>query len=597
MQTSDNNSFTLFQGINEIIYLLILFKIVLFHTFSTTTLSSGVFSTSLGFLLIFYAFSYFFRNKLRLLYSIVINLIITVILLSNNLYLDYFSSPITISTFYQTNNLSGLGDSILFLVQLKYVLFFIDLILFPVLIFRKRFIYRKPRRIIAGFIPFFILGLMGLLLKPVKLLYIDKVDNPLQAYDTIDVVVQYGLLGHHVIDAFYHIQDINFSLSASAKSTIKDQLNQKQVPSRENEFKHLGKQKNLIMIQIESLQNFVLNQKVSGQEITPTLNKLIKNSIYFPNFYAQTIGGNSSDAEFLTQTSLFPLKSGSVFFRYPTNKYHSIATTLQEKGYSTLAVHADESTFWNRNNMYPSLGFDEYVSIEQFPQKELIGMGVGDKEMFSETAKLLKQQSTPFYSFIITLTNHIPYELPEDKHTLSLPDELKDTLLGNYFQTVRYTDESLSVFLDKLTEEELLKDSIIVLYGDHNGIFESDKGMLEDFLIKKKISSEEWYRKYATVPLLIYNPSIKGEVIQTIGGQIDVYPTISSIMGVSPSNGLGLNLLTQSSGDVIIPSGGYVDTPLYITKDKINKGLSPSQEHLIHVSNLIIKGDYYRMKE
>ena len=427
-------------------------------------------------------------------------------------------------------------------------------------------------------------------------MYIDKVDNPLQFYDAKDVIVQYGILGHHSIDTFYHFRDMNFTLSASAKSSIKSYLNQKHVSLKQNEYNQIGKQKNLIMIQVESLQSFVLNQKVNGIEITPTLNKMLKNSIYFPNFYAQTIGGNSSDAEFLTQTSLFPLKTGSVFFQYPNNKYISLASTMKENGYSTLAVHADEKTFWNRNVMYPSLEFQKYLSIDKFPQKEIIGMGVGDKEMFSETAKRLKHQPAPFYSFIITLTNHMPFELPVEKQTLPLSDKLNDNLLGDYFQTVRYTDESISLFLDKLKEEGLLKDSIIVLYGDHNGIFERDKGLLENYLLNNKISSEEWYRTYATVPLLIYNPSIDGTRNPTIGGQIDVFPTIASIMGVSPPNALGSNLLTQSSGTVIVPSGGYVDSPLYITRKKITKGLSPSQEHLIDISNLIIKGDYYEIE-
>ncbi|TMU84086.1 DUF229 domain-containing protein [Bacillus sp. BHET2] len=583
---------------NELIYFIVLVKIILFHSFTDTTFSSGVFSTTVGFLLLFYAFSFSFQNKWRLLYSLLVNLLLSIVLLSNTLYLDYFSSPITISTLYQTTNLSGLEESIFYLFRFIYSLYFIDLFILSFIFMNPSFLYHKSPSIIKRFIPLFIVGAISISLKPVKLLYIDHIANPIQTYDSLDLVVQYGLIGHHAIDAYSHIRDANFSLSIDDRKRIKQHLNQKPVIHMKSEYAGIGKDKNLIMIQVESLQQFVLNKEVNGQVITPTLNKLLKNSIIFPNFYAQTIGGNSSDAEFLTQTSLFPLKMGSVFFRYPSNTYHSIGSYLKKEGYTTLAVHADEKTFWNRNLMYPSLGFDDYISIEQFPQQEIIGMGVGDKEMFTETAKVLGKQSKPFYSFIVTLSNHMPYQLPHNQKSLSMPDSLNSTLLGDYFQTVRYTDEALNKFIESLKKQGLLNDSIIVIYGDHNGIFHRDKSLLEQWL-QKDISTEEWYRTFATVPFLIYNPSIKKTINYSMGGQIDIFPTLGSIMDLKPehlSNALGDSLINNPQDSVIIPNGGYVETPLTISRTTVKEGLSDKQQHLLEISNFIIKGDYFKKK-
>ena len=476
----------------------------------------------------------------------------------------------------------------------------IDLVLFPILLINKSFLFNKSRARIKTAFSILLIGVVLIMLKPLKLLIIDHADSPIQAYDSKDLMVQYGIIGHHVVDGYFHIRDSNFELTSENLSLIDEQLTDIQSasaagPDKKNDLAGIGKHKNLILIQVESLQQFVINKQVDGQDITPTLNKLFKNSISFPHFYAQTIGGNSSDAEFLTQTSLFPLNTGSVFFRYPNNKYYSLPNDLKQNGYTTHAVHADERTFWNRHNMYPSLGFDKFIAIEDFPQNEIVGMGVGDKTMFSKMGEQLLKEEKPFYSFIVTLTNHMPYELPPEKRSLSLPDDLEGTLLGSYFQTVRYTDEALAIFINKLEQNGLLKNSIIVIYGDHNGIFYRDKSLVEKWT-KEKISYEEWYRDYATVPFLIYNPSIDGRVDATIGGQIDVMPTLRSVMGLSgnPDYILGTNLFTKQADGVLIPSGGYVEEPLYITEDHIVKGLSTRQKDLLNLSNLIIKGDYFR---
>ncbi|KQU58403.1 hypothetical protein ASG66_15330 [Bacillus sp. Leaf406] len=580
--------------INELLYILLFFKVILFHSFTDTPLSSGVFSTSIGFLLACYGLSFLFSGKWRLAFSGLISLLVSFVFLSNAVYLDYYSSPITLSIFGQMANLGGLGDSITYLFKFRYLLFVVDLVVLPFFLW-STFPYTKKRSMVKGVIPFLTLGLLFLVMKPAKLIFVDRMENPVQAYDSLDHVVQYGLIGHHMLDSYSYVRDRNYKLSDDDRKRIGMVFAAERDPA-DHPYKTYGKGKNLIMIQVESLQSFVLNEEIGGKEITPTMNRMMKHSLSFPHFYAQTIAGNSSDAEFLTQTALYPLKSGSVFFRYPSNTYHSIGNSLKKDGYSTLGVHADEKTFWNRHLMYPSLGFGDYKTIEQFPQKELVGMGVGDKEMFTETAGILKEQPSPFYSLIVTLTNHMPYDLPVEKQSLSLPKEVNGTLLGDYLQTVRYTDEAIGLFLKELESDGLLEDSIIVLYGDHNGIFERDKSLIEKWK-GKSISNEEWYREYATVPFMIYNPGIKGKEIDAYGGQVDVYPTIASIMGTSYTSGLGENLLDSPSGTVVIPSGGYVTKSLMIGKDRIVEGLGAEEQEMLNTSELIIKGDFLHGNE
>ena len=143
---------------------------------------------------------------------------------------------------------------------------------------------------------------------------------------------------------------------------------------------------------------------------------------------------------------------------------------MREQGYRAFAVHGFEGDFWNREAAYPYQGFEDYISMEDLDQDEIIGMGISDKSMFRQLVKLLKDQVTPFFSFVITLTNHHPYILDEEFHSIELLDEDADTRFGDYLQTVRYTDEAIGQFIDDLKAAGLYDNTVIALYGDHHGL-------------------------------------------------------------------------------------------------------------------------------
>ena len=117
-------------------------------------------------------------------------------------------------------------------------------------------------------------------------------------------------------------------------------------------MKDSAKGKNLIIVQVEALQQFVIDKTVMGQEITPNLNKLIKSSAYFNNYFYQIAAGGTSDAEFMSNNSLYPAPSGAAFFFYANNNYLSLPKALVKNGYETAALNGYYETFWNRNIMY-----------------------------------------------------------------------------------------------------------------------------------------------------------------------------------------------------------------------------------------------------
>jgi lipoteichoic acid synthase len=598
-----------FKGKVFIVFImLIVYKNFLFHYFTSVDLNRTNSLTNLGIFIVFLSISEFLSKRKKVIYLYSFNILFSIIFFANTLYFSYFGSPITSFTFLQINNMNGLGESILSTIKVKYFLFFVDLLVIPLYF---RFFHRLSEKDMykvntkKGVI--YILIIIGILFTcyyPSRMYAYNK-DILKPRFDSVDLIRNFGLLAYQTVDVYSFLNERKaLNLSQKEKDEIKRWFNKKNIDniavsidSNSGSLKGIGEKKNLILIQVESLQNFVVNKRFDGQEITPNINKMLGNSVYFPNLYPQTVEGNSSDAEFLSQTSLYPISKGSVYFRYSQNSYNSLAKILKKDGYSNLAVHADEATFWNRNEMYPSLGFDTYKSITNFKVDDEIGMGLSDMSMFKQSISMLKEKKSPFYAFYITLTNHVPFDLPSNYRKLDLPSKLDESIIGNYLQSVNYTDRAIGNFIADLEKNDLLNNSIVVLYGDHDGIFKKDRQLIEKLWSNESISDEKWLREYTPVPFLIYNPEIKGSINQVIGGQIDILPTIEYIMGRSSNlsmYSMGKNLFMNTEGEAILPKGDYSSEPFYITNKEIYGELTKEQKDVLETSDLFIRSNYFK---
>jgi len=583
------------------IYLLLLGKVILFHIFTNIVITQGAILTSVGLLTVLLGFSFLFQRQGKLIFLFIVNFLVSLLLLSNVLYYSYFGSPFTVYVFQQIQNLSGLSGSIWYLFKPAYVFFIFDLFLFLWFILKKR--DKADKNISLAWIVIAI-GLLITFVKPIKVLFLDQTKDPFRTFDSTDLVKGYGIFGHHIIDTANAIIDRNYELTEDEREELENWFENKNngIDSWEDTpYFSFGKGKNLIVIQVESLQNFVINKKIYGQEITPNINRMLEHSIYFPQMYPQTIEGNSSDAELLSQASIYPIDKGATFFRFRNNEFITLGDRLKEQGYSTLAIHADEATFWNRNQVYPNFGFDKFYSIEHFKLDEIIGMGLGDRSMFRQSIKWLKEQKKPFYSFFITLTNHVPFIIPENERKLRLTNDLNGTNLGHYFQSVRYTDEAIGILLNELDKHQLLEDTVIALYGDHNGIFLKDKHEVEEKWVGQSISDEQWVNEYMNIPFIIYHPNLKGITETIISGQIDIMPTLSHIMGLEKEAvyyTMGENLISNRRMDreVIIPSGDYNEKGMYFTDGQMKSNLDKKQWNILNISEKILKSNYYKNK-
>lgn len=345
-----------------------------------------------------------------------------------------------------------------------------------------------------------------------------------------------------------------------------------QVPVKAPVHFGVAKGKNVIVLQLEALQTYVIDRLIDGQEVTPNLNRLVRDGIYFPNFYDQIGGGNTSDAEMMSVTGVLPISKGAVATSYADKRIPSLLRNLRNLGYVTSTFHADSLSFWNRKKLYPALDWQELYDINYFGKNDVIGYGPSDDILFKKTIekfKAYKAANKKFFSEVVTLTGHKPYNfLPADHQYLTLPEEYVNTLTGNYLQTQRYVDEQIGMFIAMLKENGLYDDTVLVVYGDHFGIHPSNVDAIEKPLLEAFTGMPYTMNEAFKVPLILKVPSVESATISMVGGQADIMPTVANILGIKLGAAVvfGRDLLNQTTNLVVQPSY-YTRAGSFITKD------------------------------
>ena len=252
-------------------------------------------------------------------------------------------------------------------------------------------------------------------------------------------------------------------------------------------------------------------------------------------------------------------------------------------------MHPDKGSFWNyANALKGGIGFKNFIDSFSFDTSDQIGMGISDKSYFEQVVPKLKELNTPFYAHTITLTSHGPFDLPADLRKLSLSPELDASELGGYFESVHYTDAQIGYFLELLDKEGILDNSVVVITGDHTGVHKYYNSGIE-----KLTSKEDWYADTgeAKVPFLIYDKSLSsGKTFDTIGGQIDIMPTMLYMLGIDNSKYentvLGRNLLNTNKSYAVITNGTIKGENL-TSEDKKQLG------NILDLSDKMIRSDYF----
>ncbi|MFJ7973461.1 LTA synthase family protein [Psychrobacillus sp. NPDC096389] len=527
----------------------------------------------LGSAMLFLGFSFIFKGPRKYTSLIVIYTLMSILLYANAVYYRFFSDYITLPTISQTQNFGDLGGSIISLLKPYDVLFFVDVLLLIYLSLSKkiqkdnsRVKYKKAIPVIA-----FALAISALNL---GLANADRPQLLTRGFDRNYIVKYLGMYN-------YTIYDATETIKASSKRALADSdditevinFTKSNYAEPNKEYFGAAKDMNVIYIHLESFQNFLMNYKLNGEEVTPFLNSLIKdpNTLYFDNFFHQTAQGKTSDAEFMLENSLFGLPQGSAYITKGQNTYQAAPAILKENGYASAVFHGNSGSFWNRNEIYKAFGYDHFFDANYYDTsspEDMAEYGLLDKPFFEQSVDLMKTLPQPFYSKFITVANHYPYKMNQDLTTISKADT-GDASVDNYFQTARYADEAIEQFMDELKQSGLYDNSMLVFYGDHYGISENHNKAMEK-IIGKEITPYE-SANLQRVPLIIHVPGMQGGVNHTYGGQIDLLPTLLHLLGVNSQNYVqfGSDILSKEHNEVVaFRNDDYVSPTIYSIDDK-----------------------------
>ena len=329
--------------------------------------------------------------------------------------------------------------------------------------------------------------------------------------------------------------------------------------------------KNLIIIMVESLHGFPMGLKIGDRDVMPNLTAFANRSLYFSNFYGQTAEGNTSDGEFTSLQSLYPLAAGSVQSRFPTNTYRGLPAILAERSYATMSAHGYFGDLWNMRTVHPRLGFQRSFFREDYTQTEAVGMGLPDGEFFNQTLPRLEREPQPFMAFLITLSTHNDWNLPEKYQTFAIPG-LTGAVLGEYLQSLHYFDTVLGEFIGQLERDGLLDRSVVAIYGDHRAHFGAGDASNQAELAKLFTRYSRWappdtgldvryWQAAHRLPLIIHLPHDEAAGPRPVtGGHLDIAPTLLNLLGIENSDmvTLGRDLTRGVDEFVVFRNGSFV---------------------------------------
>ncbi|HFK1684968.1 LTA synthase family protein [Bacillus sp. SRB1LM] len=558
----------------------------------------------------------FAKGKKRNYIALGINFILTIVLVGNVMFYGFYNDFVTLPVLGQTSNFGSLGSSVKELFNYKIILAFADIIVFFILL-KKMKNFAPTERVARPMRSLYFVSTIAIFFANLGLAEAERPELLTRSFDRVMLVKNLGLYVHQVYDLGLQAKSSSQKAFADG-SKLQETENYVKTTQSKPDPNMFGtaKGKNVIVVSLESLQTFLIGATVNGQEVTPFLNQFTKESYYFDNFFHQTGQGKTSDAEFLVDTSMYPLDRGAVFFTHGNNEYTATPEILREQGYYTSVFHANNATFWNRNIMYPALGYDRYYNELDYkitPETKL-NWGLKDIEYFDQSIDMLKQVKQPFYTRFLTLTNHYPFTYDD---STKLIDEYNsgDGVFDRYMVTARYLDEAMKHFIERLKAEGIYDNSVIVFYGDHYGISENHNRAMAQFLGKEEITAFDHMNLQKT-PMFIHVPGQKeGKTISKPTGEIDIKPTILNLLGVDSTNQIqfGHDVFSpENKGFVVLRDGSFVtDKYMYtnstfydrntgevvqLPKEESQPLIDRAQNEL-NMSDKIIEGDLLRFSE
>ena len=529
--------------------------------------------TEIPFFIIVFSLIEWLASKRKILYYMIANLLITVIYFAVLMYYKYYGVIATYHALQQADKVTKVGESTYSLITPYYLFIFVDIVFFLFFMFRPKYIAKWKAR---GSVRMNRPVLLGVTVASIALCLFNIWPNH-ASMNEIKKAESMGILNYELYTLFADTTEDEKLIDS--KEITQQAVNETKGITEPAAPLYYGtdKGKNLIVVQMESFQNFLIGLTIDGQEITPNINKLVKENTYFNNFYTNAGQGTTSDAEFAVNTSFYvPKNEPATSSDYMKKAVPSLPKLMSANGYDTATFHTNSVEFWNRTDLYKAIGFDKYYDQAFYGDEDHIAFGSSDEVLFAKTVPELAKmdaEDKPFYAMVISMSAHHPFKIPEEKYKMTLPERYEGTLLGDYIRAQNYADYAMGQFLDELKASGVWDDSLVVFYGDHQGVPMYTLGSDEKELINGLVGHEYGYTDMFNIPFIVHSPSaaLPAEMSQT-GGQVDILPTVANLLGVSVQNQLhfGEDLFNQQSNLLpvrhFLPTGSFInDKSIYVT--------------------------------
>lgn len=318
------------------------------------------------------------------------------------------------------------------------------------------------------------------------------------------------------------------------------------------------KRSNLLIVFAESLESWVLEKKVDGKEITPCLNRLLKekSTLYAPNVLTQVKGGRSIDAQLMICSGLLPLMSGTYSSLYYDNTFYTLQKAMRGLKHSrSYLLTIDKVSTWNQGAVARSFGTDTIISYHDFKMTEAFGTHkrIGDASFFQQCREKIERGEVwkpgeSVYMQFVTYSGHAPFKLPNHLRTITFPASIPEKA-ADYMTTAHYTDKAIGDFVAYLKTLPQYKETIVVIVGDHEGLASYRQELVGNPACHGLVSDKQ------LTPFIVLNSPV-GMRYDKFMGQIDIYPTLLNLMQLDTYrwHGLGQSILDPRKQGVAVGS-------------------------------------------
>lgn len=318
------------------------------------------------------------------------------------------------------------------------------------------------------------------------------------------------------------------------------------------------KRSNLLIVFAESLESWVLEKKVDGKEITPCLNRLLKekSTLYAPNVLTQVKGGRSIDAQLMICSGLLPLMSGTYSSLYYDNTFYTLQKAMRWLKHSrSYLLTIDKVSTWNQGAVARSFGTDTIISYHDFKMTEAFGTHkrIGDASFFKQCREKIERGEVwkpgeSVYMQFVTYSGHAPFKLPNHLRTITFPASIPEKA-ADYMTTAHYTDKAIGDFVAYLKTLPQYKETIVVIVGDHEGLASYRQELVGNPACRGLVSDKQ------LTPFIVLNSPV-GMRYDKFMGQIDIYPTLLNLMQLDAYrwHGLGQSILDPCKQGVAVGS-------------------------------------------